>query len=345
MQETKEKFKILISDTHFGVRQNSRTWLRSQEAYFVNNLFPFIKSLPDNQLVELVHLGDVFDSRCSLDTRTAKKAMELFKELYDILKDKNEDNDLIFIAGNHDYYSPDEVHSSVNNLDQHMYPHIPNAIYITTDLLLRGDDLFIPWFLMNENPERLIKILNKTTAKNIFTHTDLSHLDGGVYKALSRFDGVYSGHVHTPSQHRNLYCIGSCFQLTMIDSNKYRGYWILQNGNLSIIPNNESIRLWRWRNDDIFSPEIDKNLDVYGPRYDIAEIYITNDNLSKFDYMNRIKLISKHFKYPPMVIPISETFISEDDISELENYNIDTICEEQIPERLIEKFNIIRNEN
>ena len=45
------------------------------------------------------------------------------------------------------------------------------------------------------------------------------------------------------------------------------------------------------------------------------------------------------------MIPISDILISENDISELENYNIDTICEEQIPERLLNKFYIIKSEN
>lgn len=346
MQEkTKEKIKILISDTHFGIRQNSRTWLESQTAYFENDLFPFIKSLPMGTTLDVCLLGDIFDNRSSIDTRTAQKVVQLLKALYINIIDKNSNNKLIILAGNHDYYSPDEHHVIINNINHHISPHIPNATYVTTEPLLIDDDLYIPWFWMNEDTERLKKLLANTTAKRIFTHTDLSHLNGEIYLALKRFDGVYSGHIHTPFQNDNLYCIGSCFQITMTDANKYRGYWILRNGKLTIKPNNHSIRLWRWTNEDIFKQEIDDNLHIYSKRCDIAEIYVNKDKLSDFDYINRIKLISKHFKYPPQVIPISDIFISENDISELENYNIDTICEEQIPERLLNKFYIIKSEN
>ena len=49
---------VMFTDTHFGVKNNSVTWFRSQEKFIRDELIPYIKkSKPD----EVIHLGDVFD--------------------------------------------------------------------------------------------------------------------------------------------------------------------------------------------------------------------------------------------------------------------------------------------
>ena len=70
----------LISDTHLGVRTNSREWMDTIEDYFLNHFIPIIKKeyRPGDVLV---HCGDVFDSRQSINLYVLNKGMSIFEIL------------------------------------------------------------------------------------------------------------------------------------------------------------------------------------------------------------------------------------------------------------------------
>ena len=101
---------ILITDTHFGVKQNSITWLNSQSKFIEDQLIPYInRETKEGNKVKLIHLGDIFDSRSTISTYIATRVVELFEKL------TNAVNDFIIIGGNHDYYSPNS--DSVDSLN------------------------------------------------------------------------------------------------------------------------------------------------------------------------------------------------------------------------------------
>ena len=62
----------MITDTHFGVRSNSREWMDIIDDYFKNTFIPLLKkeSKPGDVLV---HCGDVFDSRQSINLYVLNK--------------------------------------------------------------------------------------------------------------------------------------------------------------------------------------------------------------------------------------------------------------------------------
>ena len=62
---------ILITDTHFGIKQNSITWFNSQSNFIYEQLIPYIQTHKD--IIRLIHLGDVFDSRSSISVLIAAK--------------------------------------------------------------------------------------------------------------------------------------------------------------------------------------------------------------------------------------------------------------------------------
>ena len=68
--------KILLTDTHFGVKQNSITWLKSQMNFFYEQLIPFIRK--EKELVYIYHLGDLFDSRSSINPFISNEVRNLF---------------------------------------------------------------------------------------------------------------------------------------------------------------------------------------------------------------------------------------------------------------------------
>jgi DNA repair exonuclease SbcCD nuclease subunit len=76
----KIKRVIFITDTHLGVRNNSNDWIEIHEDYFKNWFIPLCKKIyrPGDCLV---HLGDVYDSRQSLNLRVLNLGIDIFEEL------------------------------------------------------------------------------------------------------------------------------------------------------------------------------------------------------------------------------------------------------------------------
>ena len=106
---------IIITDTHFGVKNNSITWFNSQSDFIYKQLIPYIKSHQDT--IRLIHMGDVFDSRSTISVYIAKKVRKMFKDLAEICED------VIVVAGNHDFYSPvsdeyDSLSLVLHNIDK-----------------------------------------------------------------------------------------------------------------------------------------------------------------------------------------------------------------------------------
>lgn len=316
--------KILISDTHYGVKQNSLTWLKYQTDFIYKQLIPFIKEQTDD--VVLYHLGDVFDSRSSINPYIASKIRDSFKDLSRIV------DDFIIIGGNHDYYSPNDA--EVNSLDM-VLRDIEGIKLITNELYVKNEDLFVPWYEY-ENVEKLRKTISLYNIKNIYCHSDLTHLDGE-YKELFKGVNVYSGHIHTPNLYKNLHTLGSTYALTFADCNQDRGFYTIKDNSFEFHPNTFSIRFWRFRNDEIFNciEKVGKD--------DYIELYVDQINLLNDTYLDEIKKITKH-SHNTNIIPVSQVMESEESC-DFENYNIEEICRENIPEELQDKFNVILEKN
>lgn len=304
---------VLLTDTHFGVRQNSLIWLNSQLDFIYNQFIPYIKNCKRD--VRVIHLGDVFDSRSTISTYIATKVIQAFKDI------RKECKEMIIVAGNHDYYSPES--DEICSLSIFFRDLDIKILY--NDFYVDGEDLFLPWYeyLNTENTSRIIKQLN---IKNIYTHADIisSHIP---YKNIN----IYSGHTHIPYIKGHVKNLGSCYALDFADANSPRGFYIIDNGKLFFEENVESIRFYRLYNDDIFEcGPYDKN--------DYIEIYVDKDNLMETNCIKRIDELSKVYKNL-WVIP--KVQINESSDVEFSGYDIESITKEMIPENLKEKFNII----
>jgi DNA repair exonuclease SbcCD nuclease subunit len=86
---------IIISDTHLGARSNSAEWLTTMTDWFREDFIPRAKELYEPGTV-LIHTGDVFDNRQSINLMVLHEGMSLFEELGQIF------DAIYIIAGNHD---------------------------------------------------------------------------------------------------------------------------------------------------------------------------------------------------------------------------------------------------
>ena len=90
--------ELVIGDLHFGIKNNSVTWLESQLSFFEKQIFNIIKS---EDLNRIVFLGDVTDVRYAINQQVGIEVKNIIRKLA-----KNFNKDIYFVCGNHDYYSP-----------------------------------------------------------------------------------------------------------------------------------------------------------------------------------------------------------------------------------------------
>lgn len=307
---------LLITDTHFGTRANSITWLNSQKRFIYNQLIPYIKDmrkkLHKDDRIRLIHLGDVFDSRSSISTMIAASVQQIMADLRSCV------DSFFIIAGNHDFYSPnsDEINTLDLILDQ------MDINLVTKNIYQDGSDLFIPWYqYMRE--DYINEYIKQHNIKRIFTHADI------VTEQPPYNIDIFSGHIHTPSLTNKLYNIGSCYPLNFADSNSSRGFYVLDD-NVTFVPNTESIKFWRLYNDDIF------NRIEFISNDDYIEIYISQSLMMSDDYIKQLNKITKKFKNI-WIIPQQDTILLEG-MEKFEWADIEQLTISMIPDHLIDKF-------
>lgn len=301
--------RVIITDTHFGWKQNSITWLNSQMKFIDNQLIPKIKELKKRDKVRLIHCGDVFDSRSSISPMIAKAVRDKFIELRSLV------DDFYIVAGNHDFYSPnsddiDSLSMVLRDLDINLV--IKESVY-------DGEDAFIPWYSYKD----LTGLPDNV--KNVFTHADIFGEDR---KRLG-YVRIFSGHIHTPNfdQGMGLYNLGSCYPLNFADSNCYRSFYTLDDSGVHLFDNTSSIMFWRLRDEQIFDS-------LHGDD-DYYELYITQSNMQTPRYQTQLSIITKN-KKNVWIIPVAENRIDES--SQFESYDVTSICRELIPQHLQDKF-------
>ena len=318
---------VIVTDTHFGVYQNSTTWLETQMRVFYEQIIPLADK---NRAVHkrLIHCGDLFDSRSSLNTVVLKTVRALFDDLCDNF------NEVIIIGGNHDYYSPVDGEQNVCSIS--FLNERENLIRITKKPEKIGNNLFVPWFPFNDY-EYLARTLGAARPTNIFCHTDWAAFDLN-YSALLTTTNVISGHIHTPHIDGNIYNLGSLYSLTFTDANQERGYYTMEDDDISTLrfhENKSTIRFWKFFDDEIFD-----DLSVRIREHDKVAIYITDTNLVLDSYRSRIDELSTEYGATAIVRP-SVRIVDEGMV--LENKGVEELCDSMIPEHLQEVYKKIKS--
>lgn len=223
----KVKRIIFITDTHLGVRNNSNDWIEIHENYFNNWFIPLCKKIyrPGDCLV---HLGDVYDSRQSLNLRVLNLGIEIFESLSSIFKDG-----IYIICGNHDIYGRNT--NEVNSLKSLKW--IPGVnIFEEPETINFGPKkvFLMPW-RKDHDAER--EVLRSVESHDyMFCHTDLKGLmfnkfvrieDGLNYDDMDKFERVYSGHIHYSQNFGKMRMLGSPYQLTRSDTDNLKGITVL----------------------------------------------------------------------------------------------------------------------
>lgn len=334
----------MIADLHFGIKKGDPTFIDSQMRFFKEQLVPELKSA---NIKDLWILGDVFDTRQTLNTQVLNHVIHLFKN---ILYEFN----IQIIVGNHDMYLTTDT--SINSLK--ILDLLPNVTVYEKQTVLTIDNktiLLQPWII-----DYSTYILTEHY-DYAFMHADiigfeqgggrLSELGLTAKNLLEHINHVYSGHYHN-GVHReylnnqSITYLGAPYQLTRIDRDGIRGYHILDfiTGERSLIENKVSIKFTKH-----MYPNVNLDL-VKGNVVDMEVPYEFIDQSKKIaDYVAKLEKL--HPAYPVNIIHLQ----NEEEIDETEfntdNLNIITLFKTYLDQletpvskdKLYESFNTLYN--
>lgn len=214
---TQAKRAFIIGDTHFGVRNSSNEWIDIMRDYFYDWFIPMVKKNYQPGDV-LIHLGDVYDSRQSINIKVLNLGVGIFESMSEIFKDG-----IYIIAGNHDLWGKNS--NEINSLKSLKW--IPNvSIFEEPETLILGDKKFLmmPWRKDHAAEEEFLD--SSKPHDFLCCHADIRGLkfnryvtveEGADSKKFAKFKTVYSGHIHYSQIVNNIKMVGSPYELTRSD--------------------------------------------------------------------------------------------------------------------------------
>jgi DNA repair exonuclease SbcCD nuclease subunit len=214
----------IITDQHFGARNDSIAFLDFYEKFYDNTFFPVLDA---NNISTVLVLGDTFDRRKYVNFYALDRAKKMF---FDKLEERG--IRVHMLAGNHDTYykntnevnSPDLLLVEYGNIDVISKPET---------IVVDGTSIcMMPW-ICPENYQESLDHIKNTKAEICMGHFEIagfamyrgmeSH-DGLAKETFEKFDLVFSGHYHHRSSDQHIHYLGNPYELTWQDYNDPRGF-------------------------------------------------------------------------------------------------------------------------
>jgi DNA repair exonuclease SbcCD nuclease subunit len=321
----------IITDQHFGARNDSIHFLDYYEKFYNETFFSTIISAGIN--VVLI-LGDTFDRRKYVNFYSLKRTKEMFfDKLFDL------GIEVHMLAGNHDTYFKNT--NDVNSVDLLLkeYGNI-NVIDHPTNIYVGPHKIcMMPW-ICPENYEDSMDMLKNTDAEICMGHFEIAGFamhrgmpsEEGLNRVLFRkFTHTFSGHYHHKSSAGDIHYLGNPYELTWQDYNDERGFHIFDFENKELtFHKNPNIMFHRIVYDDKKESIQDimaKDVSNYTNTY-VKVVAVNKTNPYLFD-----QLMNKLY----MVNPLDITIV-EDALDLTEGMEDDTIDEAEDTVTIINKY-------
>lgn len=314
---------LILTDTHWGVRNDSPVFLEYFKKTMDEFVLPFIR---EHNIKHVIHAGDLVDRRKYINVNTAHR---LRHDFLNPLEEEGVESHLI--GGNHDEYYKDTYR--VNALDEFVSGRYRNIKTYTTPttITIDGFDFFLlPW-ITKEAEKDCYDAVEKSTASVCIAHLELDGFEmqkgmlsdhGWNHKLFGRFDYVFTGHYHHRSSRDNIHYIGALCEHIWSDYNDPRGF---------VVFDTESRDLWFYRNpfrifhmvayDDVKNPDIIEKINAtdYSKYKDcyVKIVCVNKNNPYAFDM-----LLDKLYKEQPADISIVE------DVNSFIDNNVDDLVDE-----------------
>ena len=232
----------IITDTHYGARKGSRHFHDYFELFYKNVFFP---SLEDHGIDTIIHMGDIFDSRKSIDLQSLEWSKRVVFEPLRKYK-------VYAITGNHDCYYKNTNYVNSPELLLKDYKNIQTYSKATEITIDKLKILLLPW-INSENYDKTQKLIDKTKAKVAMGHLEVNgfkatrgHMmeTGMDVKTFNKFEKVYSGHFHTRSNDGKIFYLGNPYEMFWNDVNDPRGFNIFDTETLEHTPIDNPYKLF-----------------------------------------------------------------------------------------------------
>ena len=223
---------LLITDQHFGVRNDNQSFINLYKKFYNQIVVPFIKV---SKIDTVIALGDTFDKRRSINFMSLNEAKEMwFTPLEEMGVTMH------MLTGNHDIYykntlrinAPRELLGEYGNIIVHDSPATVN--FGGRDILL------LPW-ICDDNRDRAFDEITNSVADVCMGHLELNGFEahpGHVMESgmdsniFSKFKKVFSGHYHMKSAKGNITYLGNPYQLYWNDYGCKRGFHVFDTETL-----------------------------------------------------------------------------------------------------------------
>jgi len=270
----------LITDTHFGARNDNINFNEYFFEFYENQFFPYLK---EHDITDVIHLGDVMDRRKYVSYRIAKDFRERFINQF-------ENYNFHMLVGNHDtFYKNTNAVNSLQELVDGRYENI--TVYEeATEVELDGCKiLFVPW-INADNMNHTMKMLKQSDAQIVMGHLELNGFEmqkgmvmdhGWDKQEFNRFDMVMSGHYHHKSDDGQIYYLGTPYEIYWNDWNDPKGFHVFdtEKRELERIVNPRTIFSKIYYDD---SQEINHDMSLYKNKY-VKLVVVNKKDLYQFD--------------------------------------------------------------
>jgi DNA repair exonuclease SbcCD nuclease subunit len=232
----------IITDTHYGARKGSKHLHDYFELFYKNIFFP---SLEEHGVETIIHMGDAFDSRKSIDYQSLEWAKRV---VFDPLSKYN----VHMIVGNHDCYYKNTNNVNSPELLLQTYSNIKTYSTVSEVEIGGLNILFIPW-INNENFENTVASVKASRSVCAMGHLELNgfrahrgHVmeDGMDCELFEKFSHVFSGHYHTRSDNGKIFYLGNPYEMYWNDVNDPRGFHIFDTKTLELTQINNPYKLF-----------------------------------------------------------------------------------------------------
>ena len=234
----------ILSDSHFGARNDSQAMQVSMRKFYEHILFPTIK---EQGITRVIHAGDFYDRRKYINGGTA----HFVNEVYDApMRELGVFQDILL--GNHDIYYRSSTEVS---LVEELYRHASDRVRVhshPTEITIDGCDvLLLPWITDNNKQDAMRYITDSTCSvvvghlaiAGFQMHRGLTNNEGLEASLFDRFELVMSGHYHHKSHQRPICYLGAMYPMIWSDYQDSRGFHIFdtETHGLTYIENPHSL--------------------------------------------------------------------------------------------------------
>ena len=221
---------VVLSDTHFGIRNSSDVFIDYHRRFFEETFFPYCKK---HGIKHIIHAGDLYDNRKYINFKVQHASRKMFLE-----KLSEHGMTMDIICGNHDVYYKST--NDLNALKELLGYFTSNINVITEPRVLDYDGLkigMVPW-INNENYSESIRFIQECRAPWLIGHLELAGFDllpgmkatdGMSSDLFSKFEMVLSGHYHTKSENDNIKYLGTQMEFTWADANDPKYFHVIDS--------------------------------------------------------------------------------------------------------------------